>query len=121
MEPLRIVATLRTGIAMPGGPLALDALLMAAVAARDHIPPPDDEVREIPIPVALEPGGRFHLASFALYTVEARENHWINRRFPVEEAQKMGGPRVRRINLSGGPAKSYRLPMEVCHLVDDRM
>lgn len=120
-EPLRIDARLHGAVAMPWGPIALDGLLAWAVCARADLLAPVDGLREVEIPVAREPGGRFHLCSFSLSEVEERENKWINRRFPVPEAQMMGDERLKRIQISAGPCKSYRLPLEVVHLRGDML
>lgn len=121
MTPLRITASLDGAICLPGSPLALDALLMSAVAQREGWPPPADpsECREIEIPIAKERG--VHLASFAVYTVDQREGTFTNRRYPIEEAQAMGHERFRRIQLGAGSTKSYRLPRERLYLEGDRL
>ena len=121
MEPLHVTARLLTAIALPGGPLALDALLAAAVCRRDDIPPPPP-VRPIEIPVEREPGGRFHLATFSLGAAARYDHRWVNRRFPIEIAQTpLGSLRIRRVHISGGPAKSYRIPLETIHLEARRL
>jgi hypothetical protein len=122
-EPLAITARLQGAVALPYGPLALDSLLAAAVARRDGIPPAlsPAEVQPIEIPVEREPGGRFHLASFSVSETECIERRWVNRRFPLAEAQAMGDAKLRRILISAGPCKSYRLPLETRHMVDDEL
>jgi len=124
VTPLRVTAHLAGPIAVPGAPIALDALLMAAVALREGWPPAQTpaELRPVPIPVACDPSGRFHLASHATGVVEAYALTHIHRRFPIEQAQAFGlrgGPRVLRINA--GPAKSFRLPLELAYLREDRL
>jgi len=122
-EPLIITAELLGPIALPGGPLAIDALLAAAVARRDGMPPPLSaaDVQPIEIPIEREPDGRFHLASFSVSEVECVERRWVNRRFPLAEAQAMGDAKLRRVLISAGPCKSYRLPLEGQHMVNDAM
>lgn len=119
--PLRITALLGSGTALPYGPLALDALLAWAVAAREGFMAPVDGYREIEIPVAREPGGRFHLASFSCGEVVAHEASWVNRRFPVPEAQALAEPGFRRIQINAGAQKSYRIPLELQHFRDQRL
>lgn len=121
MKPLHVVATVPGPIAMPYHPVALDSLLMAAAALRDNIPPVDwlDAPTEIAIPVAQERG--IYLATTAVYRVAESDRHWLNRRFPIEEAQAMGNDRLKRVMLSTGPTKSYRLPLEVVYLVDAKI
>jgi CRISPR type IV-associated protein Csf3 len=101
---------------MPSQPIALDALVMAAVALRDNLLPPEPDTPPIDIPIAQERG--IYLATVAQVEWETYDRHWINRRFPIEEAQAIGAARVKRINLSGGPTKSYRLPLEVGYVRD---
>lgn len=120
-EPLCIQAHIDGAIALPGGPMAIDALLAFAIALRHNLPAPriPDEVRPIEIPIARSPCGRFHLASFSDGRVESRERRWVNRRFPLAEAQAFGDAKLKRVLLSGGPSKSYRLPLETLHLEHD--
>lgn len=121
MEPLRILARLVGPISLRSGSLRLDSLLMAAVAIRDGLPPASIEMRPIEIPVALEPGGRFHLASFATPRFDRHEVRYINRRFPIAEAQALAEPKFRRIDISAGAQKSYRLPSEVAWAERDEL
>lgn len=122
-EPLRVTAFVDGGILIPDGTVALDGLLAAAVALREELEPPAnaEDCTPIEIPIQREPGGRFHLASFSVSEAECFEVDWTNRRFPVSEAQVMGAPSVRRVNIAGGPGKSYRIPRERQHLVDGRL
>jgi len=119
VTPLHVVACVPGAVSMPVHGLALDALLMAAVAVRDGLPPAEIEQHMIAIPVAQERG--IYLATTAQYEWEERDRRWINRRFPVAEAQTMAEPKFRRIQLSAGPTKSYRLPLEVGYLRDGCM
>lgn len=122
-EPLRVEAHLGGALATVERVIALDSILAAAVALRDALPPPASasECRPIEIPIAREPDGRFHLASFAVADGEEYERRWINRRFPIAEAQQLGNDKLRRITLSTGPTKSYRMPMETRHVVGDTL
>ncbi|MBM3359633.1 MAG: hypothetical protein FJY54_18175 [Betaproteobacteria bacterium] len=124
MTPLRIRAHIRSQIALPNGPPALDSLLIALACEREGIPPPPTPQlarRDIPIPVAMEPGGRFHLASFGVYVPEVFENRFVNRRFPLDIAQDWGEPKLRTVRINGGSCKTYRLPLEVMHLAGDQI
>lgn len=121
MRPLRVTAELGGPIALPGGPLALDALLAWAVCAREGHPQPVDEIKPVEIPVQREPGGRFHMCSFSVGEVEEYEQRWVNRRFPLTEAQGFAGAKLKRIQVSAGPCKSFRLPLETAHMRDDRL
>lgn len=121
-DPLRVTAHLRGPINLPAGALALDALLCAAVVIRDRVPPiePGVPFAKLAIPIEREPGGRFYLASFSIGCVEAVERDWTNRRFPIPEAQAIGRT-ITSVRISGGPAKSYRLPRERQHMEGDRL
>jgi len=122
MTPLRVQAILDGPVYVPGQPPALDALLAAAVAMRDGLPPPSvGGVTPIEVPIQRSPCGRFHLATVAHYRVEARELRHTNRRFPIAEAQALGNRKLRRISLSGGPTRSYRIPYDVKYLSGDTM
>jgi hypothetical protein len=122
-EPLQVTATLAGPIHLGRMPIALDALVMWAKAQVLGKEPPAcaEDCEQLPIPIAESDCGRYHLASCASYEIEDYEHRWINRRFPVSEAQMLGNEKLRRIQLSGGPCKSYRIPMETTWLVDDVM
>jgi CRISPR type IV-associated protein Csf3 len=120
MEPLVITARLAGGVSMPAGRIALDALLAAAVALRDELPPVSVAgVLPIEIPIAREPDGRFHLASFSTSEWETFEARFVNRRFPVAEAQALAVEKFKRIQISTGPCKSFRIPLETGHVASD--
>lgn len=121
MTPLAVTAHLRGRISLPGGPLALDAMLASVVAMRAQLPHPSDELVPIEIPVEREPSGRFHLCSFSEAAFEDYSVQWVNRRFPIAEAQAFGEPRLKRLDITTGPAKSYRIPLETGHLEHDRL
>lgn len=123
MMRLQVEAYLRGAIAMPGGPIALDGLLAAAVAMRDGITPAltEADLVSIEIPVQREPAGRFHLASFSHSEVEEYEGKFLNRRFPITEAQSLGEQRLKRVGDTAGPCKSYHIPFEIQHLRDAKM
>ena len=123
MTPLRVTATLAGPIALAGGHLAIDALLAWATATRDGLPPPAQasDCTPLEIPLEREPGGRFHLASLGIFDREQAAHRFVNRRFPIEEAQMMGASSLKRVLLSGGPTKSYRLPLATWWLVGDRI
>jgi hypothetical protein len=123
MTPLRVVAEMGGPVCLPNGRLHLDALLAAAVARRDGIPPDLDlsMVQPIEIPVEREPGGRFHLCSSSLLEVEVSELVYTNRRAPIEQYQTLGTKKIKTIQISLGANKSYRTPRYVSHAVDDRI
>jgi hypothetical protein len=119
MTPLRVQARIVGQVAMPHAPIALDSLLAAMVCLREgRAAATPAEVVPIQIPVEREPRGRFHLASCCECKIDHHRLKYINRRFPIDEAQ-MFGAGVKSLNIAGGPAKSYRLPLDTVFLVDD--
>lgn len=123
MGPLAITCQILGRIAVGSHGIALDALLQAAVAMRDNLPPllRFEDAVPIEIPVKMEPGGRFYLASVGLSSSESYGLKFTNRRFPIAEAQTLGSTKIRRVLISGGPCKSYRIPLQVAHLRDDEL
>ncbi|GAC1577384.1 MAG: hypothetical protein NVS3B20_08760 [Polyangiales bacterium] len=121
MIPVRIEARLQGAICLPAGPIALDALLIYATALRNGLPPPATAKDCLPLPIPIEQRDGIYLASVGAFEVELRESSFTNRRFPLPEAQMMAGPRFKRIEVSAGPSKSYRLPREHLHLIEDRI
>jgi CRISPR type IV-associated protein Csf3 len=98
--------------------IALDALLMAAVALRDNLPPIGfGERRELAIPIAKERG--VYMASLGQWRAEAHERRHVHRRPPVLEAQSLGSPQLRRMVTTAGPNKAYRIPVSVAHAEND--
>lgn len=118
MTPLRIEALVPGPIYLPDGYIHLDALLAWAVCLRDNILPAHTEAELVPveIPVSRSSCGRFHLASASLVEVLHHERRHLQRRFPVEQAQAVSA--MRKIHVSAGPTKSYRIPYEVGYLRD---
>lgn len=123
MIPLVVTAELCGPISLPGGPLALDALLASQVALRLELPPPRhaEDCVPIEIPVEKEPGGRFYLASFSVAEYDASALRYINRRAPVEQYQTIGEAKIRRVQITSGANKSYRIPNEVKHATGDTL
>lgn len=122
MGPLRITAQLAGPVSLPSGPLHLDGLLAWAEAQRRQLPPIGFRpVEDIEIPIAREPGGRFHLCSSSIGAFDAHELRYVNRKFPIAEAQQMAGPKLKRINISVGAQKSYRIPTNVSFVENDEL
>ena len=114
MIPLHVIARLSGPLTLTDGVLRLDALLIWAEATRRGLPPLGfGPAPDVDIPVAREPGGRFHLCSFACPKFDQHEQRFVNRRFPIPEAQILAEPKFRRVNLAAGAQKSYRIPGEV--------
>ncbi len=121
MTPLEVRAHLRGALCVPDRPIMLDALLAAAVAVRDGLRPAltARDVVPIEIPVERSGCGRLHMASAGHCAVEETELRWVNRRYPIAEAQVMGGPKLRRINIAAQHTKSWRIPLATFHAVGD--
>ena len=120
MTPLCVTATIAGQLCMPERPIALDALLAAAVAMRDNIPPPltRDDVQEIDIPVQRSDCGRYWLVSQAVCDVEVYALRYLNKRAPVEQYQTIGSLKITRVDIGAGVNKSYRIPMETMYPSD---
>lgn len=123
MGPLVIRAHL-SGALVLHHPIALDSLLMSAYATRENLPPLD--VREggaveIPIPLERSKCGRIYLSSEGQSVSEEHERRFLNRRFPIAEAQAMGDAKFRRVNPSAGSTKGYRIPVSMAHVESDVM
>ena len=124
-EPFRVTAKLRGPMMRPSHGIYLDSLLMARVAVMEQRPPMDwrtrDQLSEPEIPIALSECGRVYLASAGLYDVECSSKTFINKRFPMGEAQAMGDLGLKRILVGGGLSKGFRIPRELIHLVNDQI
>lgn len=123
MEPLRVEARLCRALVNPGKPVALDALLGAAVALREDLIHPScaDEVVDLELPLARSSCGRYWLASFSEQTVETRDRAYINRRPLVSQLIDFGDPSIKSTHISAGPNKGYRIPIEIGLLEGDKM
>lgn len=121
MIPIRIIADMMSRTVVSDDGLHLDSLLMAAVAKRDGLPPllsqrQAIDAEPLQIPIALSPCGRYYLATSALGHVEARENRYVNRRFPLHESIALGDESFKRVMLSSGSCKGFRVPVESSHV-----
>lgn len=122
MTPLRVTARLLGPLSLPHGPLHLDGLLAWAEAQRRGLPPVGfAPLVEIEIPVAREPRGRFHLCSSSIAAFDGHEMRYVNRRFPIEQAQVMGDAKLKRVHLGAGATKSYRIPHELAFAESDAL
>lgn len=120
MIPLRVEARLGRAIVNPAQPIALDALLTAAVAIRDDLPAPigPDDLLPIDLPLARSKCGRYWLASFSEQVVEDRELAYVVRRPLISELIDFA-PRVKSTHISAGANKGYRIPIEIGHVERD--
>jgi hypothetical protein len=113
---MRVRAIVRAAVT---GPPPIDSLLASVEAQRAGLVAGFGPLQPVEIPIARESAGRFHLCSAALAEYDAHELRWVNRKFPLAEAQIMAGPRLKRVNISAGACKSYRLPHEAAWPKDD--
>lgn len=124
MTPISVTATLRGAIVDRSKSLMLDALLTHAVAMRDGLEPLAIDHRGpawLEIPIARSECGRVWLCSQGIAADEDHELRYKQQRFPLAEAQMFGAPQLRRVNMSSGPSRSYRIPMDTVHLRDDEI
>jgi len=123
--PLHITATLATTITHPSSGIAIDAVLAAAVALRDQLPPISEQLLAglptLEIPIEREPRGRFHLATFARPSFTQHERRYIHRRFPLAEALALTKVKFDSINVTAGPNKSFRDPIIASFLADNTL
>lgn len=120
IEPLEI--RLRIAGAIKNPP-KIDGLLAAMIAQYEGLLPPT-EIKDcvpIEIPLAREPGGRFHLCSWPVFRVEAHEERYKQRRPVVPEIQMFGSPKIKSVNIATGLSKGFRLPYQVTHLERDEI
>ncbi len=117
-RPLRIVAHMRGPVT--GAPM-LDGLLAAVVAQQRGLVAGFGPLEHVDIPIEWEPGTRFHLASGPLVAYDGHEHRWVNRKFPLGEAQMLGDTKLKRVHLGAGPTKSYRIPHEAKFCMGDQI
>lgn len=118
-EPLSVSCRLAGPACIPSYPVAIDSLLAAAVCQVTGQPPAmsASDVVPVEIPIERAPCGRFHLASLGIFEVEKYTTGFTNRRFPLAEAQSMSDPkRMKRILVTGGATKSFRIPRVHSHI-----
>lgn len=118
MTPLHVVAHVRGAVMASSAHLMLDALLASAVATRDAIPP--EPIVDIDIPIARSGCGRVRLCSAGQSRDDEHALRYLYKRFPLAEAQLLGTG-IKRVNMASGPSRSYRIPQDTTHLVDDQI
>jgi hypothetical protein len=116
VTPLHVTVELSSPLYLPGKWIALDALLASQVALRAGLVAIDiDHLEPVEIPVAKEPGGRFHLCSVSFGEALTNELQHTNRRPPIEQYQMMANDKLRRVDIRAGANKGYRIPRPVAH------
>lgn len=110
MIPLAITATLSSPLGEQLYPLAIDALLAAAICEENGWIAGVGEWHDVEVPLARSPCGRFHLASVAHYRVARYLQGYVHKRAPVPEYMALGGPKIRRVDTGTGANKSFRIP-----------
>lgn len=122
MTPLCVTAQLDGPLHLgPYQVIHLDGLLAEVKWRLSGLPPATtpEEVVRFDLPLALEPAGRFHLASASVGAYERMERRHIVRRFPMAEAQVLG--EAARVSTRAGTHRDYRIPLEVGHIEQDRL
>lgn len=121
MTPLVITARLLEGF-VSSNPIHLDAVLAGAYAAREGMllaPLTLADVKPITLPLQRSECDRYWLASVGVYQdkcSELRHWHW---RAPFVEYARLGDPKkCKRVQLTTGENKSYRVPYELRVPVD---
>jgi hypothetical protein len=114
--PLLVVAKLHHTIVMSRPPM-LDGLLAWSCATRERLVAFGDpeSMMSIEVPLAREPGGRFHLCSSGFTRVFAHDARYKNRQAPAYEYARLGARGIGRVQINVGEDKSYRVPY-VAHL-----
>ena len=116
MTPLHVAAELSSPVALRQGWIMLDSLLAYQIALRSGILTSDlAHMQPIDIPVAKEPGGRFHLCSASFGEVLESELQHTVKRPAVEQFQIRGDARIRRVDIAKAANKGYRIPRPVTH------
>lgn len=121
MIPLRVTARLDGLLHLDIGYIHMDALLAERAWMLSGDPPATtpEEIVRYEIPVAHEPGGRFHLASASIGGYERMERRHIVRRSPMAEAQALGA--MANVSIKSGSHRDFRFPLEVGHLRADTL
>lgn len=126
MNPLKI--TMRISGEIMGPAVHLDGLLAARCAVRRKMPPVGvaGDLLEANLAVLREEvaeclkwEGRFFLCSNPVFEVEQRDRRFLTRRFQTERAASLGSEKVRKIELSTGPSKLFRVPVSTEILSED--
>lgn len=106
--PLSITAELAAPVVFHR-PVALDAMLMAAVAYVEGAPPV--EVEEVAIDIPLEERGGIYLCTLALGDVLYRSTSYRNRPVPLARLLQLGQVKP-KYNVVAGRGKPTRIPEE---------
>ncbi len=120
-EQLIVTAHLRGGF-VSRHPPQLDALLEWVAAERSgyrYPPAAGGDARSFDIPIADSHCGRYRLCSSAQFSAEEHEVHHKHRRAPWVEFARLGSNKIRRVNISLGENKSYRVPFVETHVAGD--
>lgn len=113
MTPLKVTAVMAGPVSLNFGSIALDALLASQVARRDGLEPPmrGQSPEQVPVPpLARHPSG-FYLASWAISgdLLWSYGTH-IHRPVPADWYARLCTDKVRRVDVSSGVDKAYRVP-----------
>lgn len=121
MIPLRVTARIDGPLHLGAGYIHLDALLAERVWMLSGDPPAatPEEIVRYEVPLQYEPERRFHLASASIGGYERMERRHVVRRFPIAQAQALGG--MDRIATGSGPHRDYRFPLETGHVRADAL
>lgn len=123
VTPIEVTARLAGPVCLPSGYVALDAILTYQAALRlGKLALDASHCSEMPdIPIAMSDCGAFYLSSFSTGTPVAHETQYTNRRPIIAEAQMLAEPKCKRIDISVGANKGYRIPRQVTHYENDEL
>jgi hypothetical protein len=121
IEPMRVTATLSGGLAMNHRPM-LDGVLAAVYAYRERLQIPRGLAELVPIrvPLAMSDCDRYAMCSEAQLEIEERELRYKQRR-PIVEQLARFAPKARRVQITAGPNKAYRIPYALNLLTGDSL
>lgn len=112
MTPLVVTAEMSSPVEWRYPPM-LDGILAKVVAMDLGLSAPrgPEDCTPIDIPIELESGGRFHLASQGhVGEPEFCRTEYIHKRPIVRQMIDFGPPGLRRMNLKAGEDKAWRVP-----------
>lgn len=110
MDPLQIIATVTSPLAVPLFPVALDGLLAAVICEREGLIAGVGEFQHVEVPIQRSACERYHLASVAHYRPLANLHGHVHKRAPVAEYMHLGSDKIRSVNTATGLNKSFRIP-----------
>jgi hypothetical protein len=110
MEPLQIIATLTSPLAVPLFPINLDGLLASMVCERQGFIAGVGEWQDVDVPLQRSACGRYYLASVGHYESAVAILGYTQKRSPISEFGWFGEAKIKSVLVSGGINKACRIP-----------